>query len=333
MSILVTGAAGFIGFHVARRLLEEGETVVGYDAVTTYYDPRLKRDRLALLAQHPQFVFVEDELENTARLGATIAAHRPRVVLHLAAQAGVRYSIENPAAYMSANLQGTFSLLDVLRDHPPEHLLFASTSSIYGANPKQPFRELDRTDYPVSLYAATKRGCEALSHSYAQLYGIPITCFRFFTVYGPWGRPDMALFTFVRRMQAGEAIDVYGDGQMHRDFTYIDDLVASILALIDRVPVAGEAVSVNDSISPTAPWRVVNLAGGAPRSLSDFIAAIEQRLGVTAVRNVLPMQPGDVVGTHADPSLLRELTGVVPSTPLEQGVDAFITWYERHYGA
>ncbi len=331
MAVLVTGSAGFIGFHLARKLLEQGETVIGYDGFTPYYDVQLKRDRTAILQAYGGFSLIEAQLEDTDRLLNVVAESRPEVVVHLAAQAGVRYSIENPGAYISSNLSGTFKLLEALRAHPPKHLLFASTSSIYGSNEEQPFRERHRTDFPVSLYAATKRGCESMSHSYAHLYGIPTTCFRFFTVYGPWGRPDMALFKFVRSIERDEPIDVYGNGEMYRDFTYIDDLVEAILLLVDRAPVPGQPVSEDDSLSPTAPWRAVNLAGGAPQSLGSFIETIENRLGRPAKRNLMPMQPGDVVATHADPTLLRDMTGYTPGTPLSEGVDAFVTWFEEYY--
>lgn len=331
MTVLVTGSAGFIGFHLARKLLEQGETVIGYDGFTPYYDVQLKRDRTAILQAYEGFTLIEAQLEDADRLLSVVAESLPEVVVHLAAQAGVRYSIENPGAYISSNLSGTFNLLEALRAHPPKHLLFASTSSIYGSNEEQPFRETHRTDFPVSLYAATKRGCESMSHSYAHLYGIPTTCFRFFTVYGPWGRPDMALFKFVRSIERDEPIDVYGNGEMYRDFTYIDDLVEAILLLVDRAPVPGRPVSESDSLSPTAPWRAVNLAGGAPQSLGSFIETIENRLGRHALRNLMPMQPGDVVATHADPRLLRDLTGYAPGTPLSEGVDAFVTWFEEYY--
>lgn len=329
MTVLVTGAAGFIGFHVATKLLELGHRVVGFDGFTRYYDVQLKRDRVALLNQHENFTLVEAQLEDVDTLNSTFEKFEPQLVVHLAAQAGVRYSIENPAAYISSNLVGTANLLEALRAHPPKHFLFASTSSVYGSNPGQPFRESDRTDFPVSLYAATKRGCEALTHSYADLYDIPTTCVRFFTVYGPWGRPDMALFKFVERIKEDRPIEVYGNGEMYRDFTYIDDLVEAILNLLEVVPQAGQKVSDIDSVSPTAPWRVVNLAGGSPQALGDFIGVIESALGKQAQKQLLPMQPGDVVVTSADPTLLKQLTGVVPSTPLEVGAREFVNWYEQ----
>ncbi|QCQ17990.1 NAD-dependent epimerase/dehydratase family protein [Microbacterium sp. RG1] len=331
MTVLVTGSAGFIGFHVASRLLERGETVVGFDGFTPYYDVRLKRDRAALLASYDRFVSVEAMLEDEGALLQAMEEHRPTTVIHLAAQAGVRYSLENPGAYIQSNLSGTFNVLEAVRVHRPQHFMFASTSSIYGGNEKQPFTETDRTDYPVSLYAATKRGCESMTHSYAHLHGIPTTCFRFFTVYGPWGRPDMALFRFVERIQRDEPIQVYGFGEMERDFTYIDDLVESIVRLRDVPPRVGEPVSQHDSLSPIAPWRTVNLAGGNPIALETFIETVEAAMGTKAVREMLPMQQGDVRSTHADPTLLNELTGYVPTTPVERGVHEFVDWYKEYF--
>lgn len=333
MRVLITGSAGFIGFHAARRFLQEGHEVVGFDAFTEYYDPELKRRRNKLLAEYASFTLVEGELEDADLLVATVKTHRPELVIHLAAQAGVRYSIENPGAYISSNVQGTFNLLEALRYTKPKHFLFASTSSVYGGNPDFPFTETDRTAFPVSLYAATKSSCEALSHSYSHLYGIPTTCFRFFTVYGPWGRPDMALFKFVERIERGEAIDVYGNGQLSRDFTYIDDLVEGIKRLSASTPrkgVPGIDSREVDSVSPVAPWRVVNIAGGQPVPLMEFIEAVEGALGVEAKKNMLPMQMGDVVDTFANPELLVSLTGFKPTMPVEQGVRAFVDWYRDY---
>lgn len=326
MKVLVTGSAGFIGFHTARRFLEDGHAVVGFDGFTEYYDPRLKRRRNDILSEYELFSSVEGLLEDHSLLTETVAQHRPDLVVHLAAQAGVRYSIENPGAYISANVQGTFNLLEALRYHPPTHLLLASTSSVYGGNTTFPFAETARTAFPVSLYAATKSACEAISHSYSHLFGIPTTCFRFFTVYGPWGRPDMALFKFVDRMLRGEEIEVYGNGQMSRDFTYIDDLIDDIVRLSPMVP---EPVDIDaaDSLSPVAPWRVVNIAGGQPVPLMRFIAAIEGTLGIEAKKKMLPMQAGDVDNTEASADLLVALTGSKPSTSIEQGVKAFVDWY------
>lgn len=336
MRILVTGSAGFIGFHVAKRFLNRGHTVVGYDSMNDYYSPALKYARLDHLRTHRGFQQVSGSLEDAPLLTATVTEHNPDLVIHLAAQAGVRYSIENPNAYISSNVQGTFNLLEALRHTPPKHLLLASTSSVYGANTEFPFRETTRTSFPVSLYAATKSACEAISHSYSSLYGIPTTCFRFFTVYGPWGRPDMAPLKFVKKISRGETIDVYGNGEMSRDFTYIDDLVEGITRLSDVIPAPGRetpTVTQNDSLSPVAPWRTVNIAGGQPVPLMRFIRAIEISLGKEATKNMMPMQPGDVSDTLASPDLLETLTGFKPKTTIESGVQALVDWYQEHYDA
>ena len=331
MKIFVTGTAGFIGFHLARRLLEAGHSVTGFDGVTDYYDPALKRARLKLLAEHASFAQIEGMLEDADALDGAVAASHAEVVVHLAAQVGVRYSLEAPQSYVQSNVVGTANLLETLRRHRPGHLIFASTSSVYGGNTKVPFAETDRTDGPISLYAATKRSGEAMVHSYAHLFDIPSTCVRLFTVYGPWGRPDMALFKFVSAVLEGRAIGVYGQGQMRRDFTYVDDVVDAIGRLIDLPPETGRSVA-HDSLSAVAPFRVVNIAGGQPTELMDFIRAIEKAVGRKANLNLLPMQPGDVVATQADTALLRELVGVLPETPVDAGVARFVDWYRGHYG-
>ena len=331
MKIFVTGTAGFIGFHLARRLLEAGHSVTGFDGVTDYYDPALKRARLKLLAEHASFAQIEGMLEDADALDDAVAASDAEIVVHLAAQVGVRYSLEAPQSYVQSNVVGTANLLETLRRHRPGHLIFASTSSVYGGNTKVPFAETDRTDGPISLYAATKRSGEAMVHSYAHLFDIPSTCVRLFTVYGPWGRPDMALFKFVSAVLEGRAIGVYGQGQMRRDFTYVDDVVDAIGRLIDLPPETGRSVA-HDSLSAVAPFRVVNIAGGQPTELMDFIRAIEKAVGRKANLNLLPMQPGDVVATQADTALLRELVGVLPETPVDAGVARFVDWYRGHYG-
>lgn len=335
MKVFITGTAGFIGFHIARRLLGDGHLVAGFDGITEYYDVNLKRRRHEILRKWNSFSATEAMLEDRAALEGAICTFEPDIIVHLAAQAGVRYSIDHPETYISANLIGTSNLLEIARARPPKHLLIASTSSVYGGNTQMPFREVDRTDFPVSLYAATKKACEAMSHSYAHLFGVPTTCFRFFTVYGPWGRPDMALFKFVTAIEKNQPIDVYGEGRMRRDFTYIDDLVEAITRLFDAVPVAGnpvESAGVTDSLSTVGPWRVVNIAGGQPVGLMPFIETVEAALGKTARKIMLPMQSGDVVETFADASLLRELTGYTPETPVETGVRAFVDWF-RAYNA
>lgn len=328
MRILVTGTAGFIGFHLARRLIAEGHEVAGVDGLTAYYDVALKRARHALLKTHDGFSEHVLMLEDQAALAQVCEAFKPEVIVHLAAQAGVRYSLENPGAYVDANLVGTFHVMEMARLHPVRHFLLASTSSAYGANDRMPFAETDRTDWPMTLYAATKKATELMSHSYSHLWKIPTTAFRFFTVYGPWGRPDMALFKFVDATVKGQPIDIYNNGDMVRDFTFIDDLVESIHRLIGAPPQEGRPVQgVTDSLSPVAPWRVVNIGGGAPVKLLTYIEAMEAALGMKAQRNLLPMQPGDVPATEASADLLEALVGYRPSTPVEVGVKAFCDWY------
>ena len=333
MKIFVTGTAGFIGFHLAQRLLADGHDILGFDGITPYYDVALKARRHELLRKAERFSAVEAMLEDKPALDKAVAGFAPDMIVHLAAQAGVRYSLENPEAYVSANLLGMFNLLEAARACQPRHLLVASTSSVYGGNTRVPFREADRTDFPASLYAATKKAAEAMSHSYAHLHKLPVTCFRFFTVYGPWGRPDMALFKFVSAIEQGLPIEVYGQGRMRRDFTYIDDIVEGIVRLMDTIPEQGAAVTaagVEDSLSPIAPWRSVNIAGGQPVGLMPFIDMVEKALGRSAQRIMLPMQQGDVTETYADPTLLRALTGFVPTIDLETGVRAFVDWYKEY---
>ncbi len=334
MRYFVTGAAGFIGFHLARRLLEEGHDVLGHDGFTPYYDVSLKRDRAAILSGHARFTMVEAMLEDHAALMDEARAFAPEVVVHLGAQAGVRYSLENPRAYADANLMGSFNVLEMARETKPRHLLLASTSSVYGANEEMPFAETDRTAHPLTLYAATKTAMEAMSHAYAQLFDVPTTCFRFFTVYGPWGRPDMALFKFVDAILRDEPIDVYGEGRMKRDFTYVDDLVEAVVRLAACVPEAGNPLAgdgFEDSLSPVGPHRVVNIAGGEPIGLLEFIETVEAAVGRPARRNMMAMQPGDVRETFADHRLLEALTGYRPRTPVAVGVPAFVEWYRSRY--
>ena len=329
-TVLITGSAGFIGYHTAERYLTDGWRVVGLDAFTEYYDPTLKRDRAARLAKHENYVEVEARVEGDGVFLDLFDTYAPDVVIHLAAQAGVRYSIEAPRSYMEANIQGTFELLEAARAHPGAHLMIASTSSVYGANTEMPYSEQHKADNQMSFYAATKKATEAMAHSYAHLYDLPVTMFRFFTVYGPWGRPDMALFKFTRAMLAGEAIDVYNHGKMQRDFTYVDDLVTSIVGLAKAVP-ERDAPQPHDSLSPVAPWRVVNIGNSEPMQLLDFIEAIEASLGLTAEKNMMPMQPGDVPATWADASLLDQLTGRRPATSVADGVQEFVAWYRDYY--
>ena len=329
---LVTGSSGFIGFHLCQRLLADGFRVVGYDAMTPYYDVALKQARLEMLAQHQGFTTHQALVEEPGRLGAVMAAERPQVLVHLAAQAGVRYSIEAPRSYVEANLLGTFEVLEAARHHHPAHLLIASTSSAYGANTAMPYAETDRADHQMSFYAATKKATEAMAHSYAHLYGTPTTMFRFFTVYGPWGRPDMAPIKFARAILAGEPIDIYNMGDMRRDFTYIDDLVEGIARLIVVPPVRLDQVPPGDSLSPVAPFRVVNIGNGTPVALMEFVAALEAALGIKAEKRLLPMQPGDVPATWADTALLERLVGKLPHTDIAEGARRFVDWYRRYSG-
>ncbi|PWJ17438.1 NAD-dependent epimerase/dehydratase family protein [Jannaschia seohaensis] len=328
---LVTGTAGFIGFHMARALLAQGWTVTGLDALTPYYDLSLKRRRHAILAEDPSFEAIESDVAEEGAVAALLAARPAEAVIHLAAQAGVRYSIEVPRDYVRANVTGTHEVLEAAREHPPKHLLLASSSSVYGAETEMPYREGQKVDTQMSFYAATKKANEAMAHAYAHLYGIPTTLFRFFTVYGPWGRPDMALFKFVAAMRAGRPIDVYNHGEMQRDFTYVDDLVTGIAGLID-VPPGDRPVGPKDSLSPVAPFRIVNIGNGEPVKLGRLIAAIEAALGQKAERNLMDIQPGDVPATWADASLLETLLDhPLPRTSVEDGVAAFVDWYLTEY--
>ena len=332
--VFITGSAGFIGYHLARRLLDDGFQVHGFDGMTDYYDVALKRKRHAMLLQHPNFAATGAMLEDMATLDRVTEAFRPKVIIHLAAQAGVRYSLENPRSYVDSNVIGTFNVLEVARKLAVEHLLIASTSSVYGANPVLPFRETDKADQPLTIYAATKKAGEAMAHSYAHLWGLPTTMFRFFTVYGTWGRPDLAYFKFVDAILKGEPIDVYNHGEMWRDFTAVDDLVQAVRLLIDVPPlrVEGAVVDEGDSLSPVAPYRIVNIGNSQKVHLMDFIATIEDVVGRKAVCNFLPMQKGDAPATWADASLLQRLTGYQPATSLRDGMARFVAWYRDYYG-
>lgn len=331
MQYLITGTAGFVGFHLAKQLLEAGHIVTGFDGMTPYYDVRLKQMRHAILERHPNFTAVVGMLEDAQAL-KDAAKERPDVIMHLAGQAGVRYSVENPKAYFDSNLAGSWNVLELARKHEVSHLMLASTSSVYGANQSIPYSEADKADEPLTFYAASKKAMEVMAHSYAHVYGIPTTAFRFFTVYGPWGRPDMALFKFVKAILEDKEIEIYGEGRMSRDFTYVDDLVGAIIDLSRVVPSECNRVKsadVKDTLSAMAPFRVVNIGGGQPFGLLDFIDVIERTLDKKARRKLLPMQTGDMERTFANADLLTALTGSKPQTTLETGVRAFVEWYLR----
>lgn len=330
MRFLVTGTAGFIGYHVATRLLADGHVVTGIDGMTAYYDVRLKEARLARLRASNGFQQFNLMLEDEVALSNAAALAAPDIIIHLAAQAGVRYSLDHPRAYVDSNLIGTFNVMELARTLKPRHFLLASTSSIYGGNAQMPFMETARSDHPLTFYAATKKATEDMAHAYAHLWRVPTTAFRFFTVYGPWGRPDMALFKFVEAALAGKAIDVYGQGQMQRDFTFIDDLVEAMMRLVALPPVAGQPIGPLDSLSPVAPYRVVNIAGGTPVNLLDFVDEIERVLGVRIQRNFVDLQKGDVPATYAAADLLEALTGYRPSTTVSVGIAAFVDWYRTY---
>ncbi|WP_170002397.1 GDP-mannose 4,6-dehydratase [Pseudopontixanthobacter vadosimaris] len=332
--VLVTGTAGFIGFHLAKHLLDEGFHVVGYDGLTDYYDVRIKERRHQMLLQNQNFSCNVGMLEDFDSLHAMAIAEQPDIIVHLAAQAGVRYSLENPRAYADANLIGTFNVMEIARELEVDHLLMASTSSVYGANEDMPFDEREKVDTPLTFYAATKMANEAMAHSYAHLWNLPITMFRFFTVYGPWGRPDMALFKFTKGVLDGTPIDIYNHGEMFRDFTFVADLVRGIRLLIDAVPQRPETrddIPSYDSLSPVAPYRVVNIGNSDKVRLMDFVEAIEAECGRKAIKNFLGMQKGDVPATWADATLLKELTGYQPQTDVREGIRKFVSWYRDYY--
>ncbi len=333
--ILITGCAGFIGFHLSNLLLKCGYHVIGVDALTDYYDPNLKKARLNILLKRREFIFYKIKIENFENLSEVFDQNQPEIVIHLAAQAGVRYSIEFPFEYVNTNLVGTFNVLESSKRNNVFHLLMASTSSVYGSNEFMPFTETQKTDTPLSFYAATKKSNEIMAHSYSHIFKLPITMLRFFTVYGPWGRPDMALFKFTDAIKKNQPINVYNYGKMKRDFTFVEDLVISIERLISRVPPQTEGrlsthISSIDSLSPVAPHRVINIGNSKPAELMDYISALEHALGKKAKKNMMPIQMGDVPETWADTKLLNEMIGYVPSTPVEIGVKAFAEWYETY---
>ena len=331
--VFITGTAGFIGFHLAQLLLDEGFRVHGFDGMTDYYDVKLKQRRHQMLLQNPHFSMTEGMLEDDALITQVADDFAPDVIVHLAGQAGVRYSLENPRAYLDSNLVGTFNVMEAARRLKVEHLLMASTSSVYGANEDMPFAETDKADTPLTFYAATKKANEAMAHSYAHLWDLPTTMFRFFTVYGPYGRPDLALFKFVDAILDGRPIDIYNHGDMYRDFTYVTDLVRGIRLLIDTPPVRPDnrEVPEGDSLSPVAPYRIVNIGNSDKVRLLDFVDAIEEELGQKAIRNYMPMQMGDVPATWANAELLKTLTGYKPQTDIKDGIREFVAWFRDYY--
>lgn len=332
--VFITGTAGFIGFHLAKLLLSEGFVVRGFDGMTDYYDVNLKRRRHQMLLQNAKFAATEGMLEDQDALNRVVEEFAPDIIVHLAAQAGVRYSLENPRAYLDANVIGTFNVMEAARRLDVEHLLMASTSSVYGANEEMPFVETEKADTQLTIYAATKKANESMAHAYAHLWNLPTTMFRFFTVYGPWGRPDLALYKFVDAILDGRPIDIYNHGDMYRDFTYVDDLVHAIRLLIDVAPIRplDSEIAEGDSLSPVAPYRVVNIGNSDKVRLLDFVDAIEECLGQKAERNYMGMQTGDVPATWANADLLRDLTGYRPKTDFRDGIAKFVEWYREYAG-
>ena len=326
--LFITGSSGFIGFHVAKRYLDKGFKVYGFDSMNNYYDVKLKRSRLNILKKYKNFSFTKGNLENQKKLNSSINKFKPSIIIHLAAQAGVRYSIENPKIYLNSNILGTFNVIECAKKLKIKHLIIGSSSSVYGANKKFPFQEIDKTDRQISFYAATKKSTENIAHSYSSLWKIPITVLRFFTVYGPWGRPDMAYFKFTKNILRGKKIDVYNKGKMYRDYTYIDDIVDGIVKLTNKIPKLNSSKKYkNDSISHVAPIRTLNIGNTKKVLLSDFISAIEKSLNKKAVKRFLPMQKGDVYSTLSDSSLLRRITGYNPKTKYKDGIKKFLNWY------
>jgi len=332
MKIFITGSSGFIGFHLTKKFLDKGFKVCGYDSMNNYYDTKLKKSRLNVLKKYKNFKFVKNNIENYKILKGIIIKFKPKIIIHLAAQAGVRYSLKNPDAYLQSNIIGTFNIIKIANIIKTKHLIIGSSSSVYGANKKFPFQEIDKTDHQISFYAATKKSTENLAHSYSSLWKLPITVLRFFTVYGPWGRPDMAYFKFTKKILNGKKIDIYNKGRMYRDYTYIDDIVDGIFKLINKVPKLTSIKKIkNDSLSPVAPFRILNIGNTKKIYLLDFINTLEKELGKKIKKNYMPMQKGDVHSTLSDTSLLKKITGYNPKTKYQTGIKKFIEWYLDYY--
>ena len=332
MKVFVTGSSGFIGFHLSKKLLEKGYSIHGFDSMNKYYDVKIKKARLKILKKYKKFSFTKNKLENKKILTDSILRFKPTIIIHLAAQAGVRYSIENPKAYMDSNITGTYNIIELAKKINIKHLLIASSSSVYGANKKLPFTEIDKTETQLSIYAATKKSTESIAHSYSNIWRIPITMLRFFTVYGPWGRPDMALFKFTKGIINKKKIDIYNNGKMYRDFTFIDDIVNGITALINKAPNLNQLGKIrNDSLSPVAPFRILNIGNTKKVFLLDFINELEKQLGKKAIRNYMKMQKGDVKITVSNTSLLRKITNYNPKTNYKTGIKKFLEWYLFYY--
>ena len=332
MKVFVTGSSGFIGFHLSKKLLEKGHSVKGFDSMNKYYDVKIKKARLKILKKYKKFSFTKNKLENKKILTDSILRFKPTVIKHLAAQAGVRYSIENPQVYMDSNITGTYNIIELAKKINIKHLLIASSSSVYGANKKLPFTEIDKTDTQLSIYAATKKSTESIAHSYSNIWRVPITMLRFFTVYGPWGRPDMALFKFTKGIINKKKFDIYNNGRMNRDFTFIDDIVNGITALINKAPNLNQLGKIrNDSLSPVAPFRILNIGNTKKIFLLDFVNELEKQLGKKAIRNYMKMQKGDVKITVSNTSLLRKITNYNPKTNYKTGIKKFLEWYLLYY--
>ena len=332
MKIFLTGSSGFIGFHLSKYLLEKGHTICGFDSMNSYYDVNLKKSRLKILNKYKNFSFTKGLLENQKLLNQSVMRFKPTIIIHLAAQAGVRYSINNPDIYLNSNIYGTFNVIKIANKIKVKHLIISSSSSVYGANKKIPFHELDKTDHQISFYAATKKSTESLAHSYSTLWKVPITVLRFFTVYGPYGRPDMAYFRFTKNILTGKKIDIYNKGKMYRDYTYIDDVVDGIYKLLNKIPsLKLKKKFKNDSLSPVAPFRILNIGNTKKVYLLNFINTLEKELNKKIKRNYLPMQKGDVHSTLSDSSLLKRITGYNPKTNYKIGIKKFLDWYLNYY--